>query len=459
MLSKVGHRGFLIILGLILGFSPTAAAKKPSPQLDAFSDKALESYVADVLPTLESVAGRSFKVKPTVVWIEPKSLSLLMADELRQIYTSVFPGFQPELIEMMAQSAALSLGGLLGKYTPINHTVHISTNPFKNGLESGEYSQKIATDMIRLVVAHELSHALQQESTDLLQVLKSAQDSDAVEASRATIEGHATWLESRLSEALDLGEAHDILTAFQGWGKDGLEQLESFQVWATYGQGMLFIDSHINTSGQEYIWNTVLPNPPARTAMLYRPTTYGQPFPTAQIFAKALDGPIDKLTKNTPWSIINTTLGETTLRGEALYTDMDELETILGHVVQAQQLIATVPNDRDADIRIIEFQDASWAKRYVDLLSAQKKNETERIQNRISQPINVQFHPFDEVKGDIAIRRVQEVPTGGGRYAPSETVWVVRDEICVVAMTTSFRPGLRIGWTIQDVFNRLDVSP
>ena len=73
---------------------------------------------------------------------------------------------------MMAQSTALSLGGLLGKYTPKTHTVHIATTPFKHGLQTGEYSEKLATDMVRLVVAHELAHALQQEATDLLTGLK-----------------------------------------------------------------------------------------------------------------------------------------------------------------------------------------------------------------------------------------------------------------------------------------------
>ena len=68
-----------------------------------------------------------------------------------------------------------------------------------------------------------------------------------------------------------------------------------------------------------------------------------------------------------------------------------------------------------------------------------KENETARIQSQLDRPINVTFEPFLDVTGDIAIRREQEVPIGGGRYAPSEAVWVVRDNICVVAMTTRFR--------------------
>jgi hypothetical protein len=448
--------GSLIVASLFLG-AQAEAGQKAAPS-DPFSEQALTTYVSDVLPALEEAAERSFKTQPTVVWVEPKTLSVLMAEELRQIYSAAFPGLQPQLVEHMAQSAALSLGGLLGKYTPKNHTVHISTNPFKSGLESGEYSEQLATDMVRLVVAHELAHALQQEKTDLLGVLMTAQDADAVEANRATIEGQATWLEVKVAEALDLHEAHKTLTAFQGWGKDGLEKLESFPVWATYGQGMLFIDALTKEHGQAYVWETLLAKPPQRTAMLYRPETYGQPAPTAEGFATALDGPIHKLTKNSPWSVINSTLGETTLRGEALYTDMDELETILGHIVKAQQLLGMLP-DREADIRVIEFDDAAWAKRYVTLLSAQKEDETKRIQELIEQPINVSFEPFEDVSGDIAIRREQQVPIGGGRYAPSDTVWVVRGNICVVVMTTKFRPGLRIGWTVQDIFERLKSVP
>jgi hypothetical protein len=456
MLSTAGHK--LLLISLTLFFSVNAWAGKTNQAPDPFSDEALATYVQDVLPALETAAGRPFKIKPAVVWVEPQALSVLMADELRQIYGSAFPGLQPELVEQMAQSAALSLGGLLGKYTPTNHTVHISTNPFKSGLDSGEYSKQLATDMVRLVVAHELAHALQQEQTDLLKVLMTSQDADAVEANRATIEGQATWLEFRVAEALRLDEAHETLTAFQGWGKDGLEKLESFPVWATYGQGMLFIDALTKEHGQEYVWQTVLESPPKRTAMLYRPSTYGQAAPTAKHLASALDGPIHKLTKNSPWSVINSTLGETTLRGEALYTDMKELETILGHIVKAQQLVGMLP-DREADIRVIEFDQAEWATRYVTLLSAQKEDETKRIQEHVSQPIDVRFEPFEDVNGDIAIRREQQVPIGGGRYAPSDTVWVVRGKRCVVVMTERFRPGLRIGWTVQEIFERLENSP
>lgn len=463
MLSKVGHKlsavgHKLLLIGFALLFSVSAWAGKTAPAPDPFSDEALGTYVKDVLPALEAAAGRQFKTKPTVVWVDPETLSVLMADELRQIYGTAFPGLQPDLVEQMAQSAALSLGGLLGKYTPKNHTVHISTNPFKSGLESGEYSAQQATDMVRLVVAHELAHALQQEKTDLLAALMTSQDADAVEANRATIEGQATWLEFRVAETLKLDEAHNTLTAFQGWGKDGLEKLESFPVWATYGQGMHFIDALTKEHGQEYVWATVLGAPPKRTAMLYRPETYGQPAPTAEHLATALEGPIHRLTKSSPWSVINSTLGETTLRGEALYTDMDELKTILGHIVHAQQLVGMLP-DREADIRVIEFDQAEWAKRYVTLLSAQKEDETKRLQEHVPQPIDVRFEPFEDVSGDIAIRREQQIPIGGGRYAPSDTVWVVRGNVCVVVMTERFRPGLRIGWTVQEIFEGLEAPP
>ena len=90
-------------------------------------------------------------------------------------------------------------------------------------------------------------------------------------------------------------EAHETLTTFQGWGKEGLTDLASFPVWATYGQGMHFIDAQITANGEEYVWTQVLPNPPKRTAMLYRPDTYEQPAPTAKAFATALDGPINKI--------------------------------------------------------------------------------------------------------------------------------------------------------------------
>jgi hypothetical protein len=425
---------------------------------DPLSELNLARYTDEIMPLLEEEAGRTFQVRPQVRWLDAEAVAALAADEIRQIMITVFPDITDTYREDMAQSAGSSLGGVLGKYTPATHEVHIARSALVGTVMSNHIDESQAGNVVRLILAHELAHALQNEAAPFETIIGEIRDDDALDAWRATEEGHATWLEEQVARRLDLGDEHRIMTRMQGWEPDGeLANPEAFSVWSVYGQGRNFIDWHAKKHDSEHVWDLIT-HPPPTTAMVFRPGTYSAKAPPTDDLSAALEGTMNLLTSGREWSTVDTTLGEMTLRGEAIHTDTDELERILGHVTAARTLKGMLPG-REAEVRVLRFEDDSWPRQYIDLLRRENLTETQRIAAAMGVPVTLHFVPF-EMEGlafDDALKRVQQVPIGGGRYHESEVVWVARNNICVV-IQTDFRAGLRTGRALNAVFNSVEAN-
>ncbi|MBT3224381.1 MAG: hypothetical protein HN348_35385, partial [Proteobacteria bacterium] len=186
-----------------------------------YSDTNLREYAKEVVPLVEAVAGRKFAATPRVNWIDPDVLARLMGDEIRLIYSGVFPEVQAEYIERMAEQSGLSLGAILGKYTPENRGVHINLDSILLAATQEGLEEQVAVDLVKLILAHELTHALQDQEVDLMEVLLSSRDEDSMNAVRGTIEGHATYIEKQVGDRLGLDEAHRFMTRMQGWNDSG----------------------------------------------------------------------------------------------------------------------------------------------------------------------------------------------------------------------------------------------
>ncbi|MBT3224316.1 MAG: hypothetical protein HN348_35055, partial [Proteobacteria bacterium] len=204
--------------------------------------------------------------------------------------------------------------------------------------------------------------------------------------------------------------------------------------------------------GTDFVWDELLAHPPARTSMLFRPQTYAPQVDIPPRYAAAFANVPEALTKNKPWSVINTTLGEMELRGDAVFSDSGQLEEILAHLEYGQKINAFL-DDREAEVRLLDFSDASWANRYLELLRQENLDQTKDLAASIGMAVEIRFEDFDDVEADTALKRVQSIPSLSGLSGETEAVWVVRGDLVVVVVANKFRPGIRTGRAVNLVFD------
>ncbi len=447
---------------VVLALSAAAFAH-PRPRsapeaLDPWTDAGLQAIAREVIPLVERHAGRRFTAPPEVAFAEEGPFEQLLGDESRLIYGRVLADTPPEIRDALAtEGAHVQSLGILAKYGIQARVTYVCPDVIRDALPEMGLDDEEAPGVFRLVVAHELTHALTDQLTGLADQVGRLHDLDGLEAASGAWEGVAMWVERGVAADLDLTATFDALTRLQGWGPAGLEDPSRFRVWATYGVGMDFTAWQVARGGIDREWQ-VLAAPPDATATLFRPERWGTPPPEPAIdYAAALRGLEQHLTTGT-WAVSNSRLGELVLRGEAATGDTaDALDPILGHLVWAQSLGATRP-DRQAELRILEFDAPDSVGAYLDVLQRQQEATTDAISTASGKPVDVIWEPFPDVPADRSGLRTQRIPMTGGTWQEERSAWVVRGSTCVVVTTSGFRPGLRLADTVTAIFERLDAA-
>jgi len=422
---------------------------------DPLSQAGLEAVAAEVIPLVEKHAGRSFLSAPAVARAEGAAFAEVVAAENQLIYDRVFAASPEAVRRRLAQSSAAAAPfAVLGKYGIQTDTLYMSPEPLKAA--AAQMKGDRLADVVKVIMAHELTHALQDQHTPFEGLLAEVRDQDHLHAASGSWEGFATWVEQQVAAELGLSDVFWAMTRVQGWGPDGLENPMAFDVWASYGQGRRFVEHH-HAQGVDHLW-TVLASPPSDTAMLFRPATWQPEVTAAPVdFSPALAGSQAKLTSKREWATLITTVGDQELRGEAIlgHTE-DELDELMAHLVHGQKLEGVLP-DRAVQVRVMLFDDPAWPRRYLELLRAQGTADAERRQEAYAVPIQVSHEPYS-LEGlviDDATLRTTRTPVGGGRHIEERSAWVVRDRLVLVVTAERFRPGLRMGWAIQHVLDGL----
>lgn len=441
--------GGVVLALLVLG----AAAKKPAPAPPApFSDEALAAWTAEIVPAVERAAGRPFLTPPVVKLATPEAFGRMAREEIELITSAVMEDVPPELKEELSEGQDEVPMGLLGKYGIFTKELYLCRQPIE--------AAAAGTDVValaKIILAHELTHALHDQHGDLASLVRRVPDRDALWAAQGTWEGLATWVEERVANELGLQEAYRFATALQGWSPSGLEQRQAYPVWAVYGRGRDAMAWHFEHGGYDEVW-AVAAAPPLSSRALFRPAAWAEPrTPPPLDYAGVLRGTEQKLTE-APWVVAISLLGEFDLRGEAVMGGNEAaVDEVLAHLRQSWHLDA-VRDDRHGEIRVLEFDDPAWPKRYLEVLRAQETTVAADLAAAIGREIEVRYEPFVQVPADDATLRISRVAGAGGVWSEKHAAWVVRGSTLVVVEAERFRPGLRTGWTVEEVFGRLEAA-
>lgn len=415
-----------------------ACGPRPPPPVavdgaEDLTEDTLNALVHELAPLVEEAAGRPFERVPHARLGRRSDLETILEGEFRLIVGHVYEDAPDYVLDELAERARASAPGVIGKYGIETGALYLSPDAVEavsgvSGVPTG--------DVARLVMAHELAHALQVEGTPWSALLPGLRDMDHLDAVRGVTEGHANFVERRVARRLGLEEASAALDRSQGWTDDGPLHPGAFELWALYGQGRVFVEHHFEQGGFPRVWTT-LSEPPAATSMLFRPETYAPEVPAGAELFGPLAGVEEALTEGA-WTVVLSRAGELSLRQEAFGMGGEGVDQILAHAVDGAAREAFRP-DRRALVRIVRFDGPEWPLRWLDLVAASEPVPGD------PGPVGLRFElePLPDLPVDRALRRVVG-PLDMGVAFEAHEVWMARGRDLLLVRAIGFRPGIRM---------------
>jgi len=266
---------FLSIALQMLGATAALAGASPERPRTVHPVE-LRSMVEEVAPVVEEVAGRRFERLPPVVSADEARLQEVIYAE--QIHLTAGEGMSEEEAATRARLLADRVASTFaGKYGFLDKTLYISVEGIANRLAGHRLPAWLFRPMLRVVIAHELAHALQDQHTDLAAMARHAHGADALIAINCAIEGHAVWVHETVASRMGLGDALRVMADMLGTNRPLDPSLDPAAYHNTYiyGLGRDFVAFHVHHGGTEQVWR-VLDKPPATTQQIASPGRWSQ---------------------------------------------------------------------------------------------------------------------------------------------------------------------------------------
>lgn len=460
----------ILLVCSLLSFPAAASGSEPRvpdgpivtsrEELLAPTPDELDELVTRLLPLVEEAAGRSFVFRPEVVATHPAELSRVFYRE--QMYMlGRLSELGPEEAHEAARATAGSISSaFVGKYGFLDKRLYVISEGVSLALQGLGFPDELAREVLEVVLAHELAHALQDQHNDLGRLVGSRPDGDAIMAANCMVEGHAVWVHEQVGRRLGHHHAVRAVATIQGYDPDEAESpLDPRRLFTSYvyGRGRAFVDWHARDGGTERLWE-LLSRPPASTAMILQPGTYTPEVqaPVSKAVRKASRRVVEQL-GDPAWPFREERLGDFDLR--------EQLADRIGNVTLADQVEAAWQSRaarRDAmegaEVRVLRFRSPEAARTYVDHMGRRARLQLDRL----SRPRDAEasftgrVDGFDALKADVSARESLMIDVDGRTQALS-TLWVARgaDVVQVVTVNRTISDP-RLARVLHRLFAALD---
>lgn len=378
----------------------------------AFTAKESEAFLKDLIPLVEEAAGKKFKQTPRFKIIGRDELANVLIQDLLPQFTNLMPDANSKQILEMAEHQVESVTPtIIGKYGFVDRVIYLIPGNVYPVFKLNQINRKHTQAIVKILIAHELTHALQDQQIELKQKFDEIYSAEELEAFNATIEGHAVFIQDLVGKKMQLDEAlfetSRMLAAGQLTFKESMLEIQQKMAEARYENiylgGRNFVEYHYNIGGSRKVWD-ILAAPPADSAMILEPGTY-DPKPKDKVdYAGLLKG-VERYFGNKKWDIRNIEIPKMTLH--ASYTNLnpkekDELISKIAHV-QSLQLKLDEGDDLFGSVAIIIFKDNTSGPKLISIAEKMAKYNAMQLKNsKMYRMENLNFENFSGIDADEA---------------------------------------------------------
>ena len=296
----------------------------------AFTEEDIRQSVRQVVPHLHRIWGRKFSSLPRIVVGSKKATVRAMAEDMAVQIRAKHPKLTDEQARKAAYAqAARMTDRTLGKYGVKAGILTLMPGNLMELLEKHRIDPSHGRDILTILIAHELTHALQAEVVDVIDLLAEQDDPDTAAAYGAVVEGQCMFAQEQVAKALHLDKANDLYNRTFLIGHSPVHANIPAAVIRqefTYVTGKRFVDHLYRRKGPEAVWDA-LQNPPATTRMIAHPQRY-RPGPGDEPdLEPALEGFVELFAAE-GWKVVEKPLTELAMRasfGQGGTQDLDAM--------------------------------------------------------------------------------------------------------------------------------------
>lgn len=253
-------------------------------------------------------------------------------------------------VQMVDAAARFMSKVLMAKYEPATHTVHFCPERFEDETLPILPDEKVGEPMIRVLLAHEATHAHDWPRYHWSERLSHAKSADWLKASDAVSEGHAQYVAKRAAKGWGTPEAFEkatrAITYVPPVGNTTLQAVVnamSAELTFSYVQGHKFVEAVAAAGGRPAL-EKLLANPPASTRDIEHPDEYLDPDRRAKTpdLGEALDA-FAPLVGDPSWTTSKGRIHLEALRGILPTVPKENRATFLQGFQDGQVLVGRVP--------------------------------------------------------------------------------------------------------------------
>ena len=265
---------------LVLSCPPGQSESASPPPASQKESSALSSTADAVLEDVSRITGLPIRAPVVKEIVNRRNIEKYLKENL-------YAEYSPR--ELRVQEAVLKAFGLvprefdLEKFLIVFYTEQ-AAGFYDPRLKKMFMADWISPDLQKVVLAHELTHALQDQNFGLEKFLRAArEDDDATGARQAIIEGYATAAmmqyliqPARLTDLPSLQPlidqvVHQQMAEFPAFSSAPF--FFRFEALFPYSQGMTFIEQGLSQGGWGKL-NTLFASPPSTTKEIFEPEVY-----------------------------------------------------------------------------------------------------------------------------------------------------------------------------------------
>jgi predicted transcriptional regulator len=231
----------------------------------------------ELIPVIERVTGKQFKQIPEIKLIEGKKLGNIL---IREAGIKILNNSN-KLIEKDDKSFPTNKPLYFGLYGSLDHVIYLLPKRIDFICEILNLDKKHGMDIVKVIIAHELTHALQDQYLNMWHQRNSIPGKEELDAYSATVEGYAVFVSKKVAKQIGINK--DIIDLFplvksiekELNTKHQFTQTSAFQspLNNIYTLGEQFINYHYEKGGNKAIWD-ILAHLPVNIAMISNPELY-----------------------------------------------------------------------------------------------------------------------------------------------------------------------------------------
>lgn len=405
-----------------------------------YSEEQAHKWATELIPLVEQATARSFVSFPTIKLVGREKLASVLTEELTTQLGNMIPAGEDVDTSRLAQQQAIVLAPmLLGMYGIHDQVLYLVPKNLRPIFEYLDAEQSLYEPIAKLVIAHELTHALQDQIVGLRVNIDNIASHTEMEAFMAAIEGHAVFVEDRVAEQLQFSEAAKKMATMLSSGAiefddpafEIINQILMSQFEQIYLGGRDFMAYHAERGGADQLWH-ILAHPPKSFSQIFAPETYGTEVHETVNLRNTLRG-LDRYFQRRHWPSYMEKMTESQLRADFALLDTGSRGEIMSRIRGAYKLVLQASAEgRLGSVSVFVLSDGCFAPTMIAMLEDMAIRSVQQMASgSIFDAANFTAMDLDGIEADAARIVSYEFGLSGSPLMAYQIVRAARGPILV----------------------------